>query len=135
MKEKIFMGCAGLLAAVTISIGETVTATSAPFQFPEAVKIKNGAYLANAPYFRYSGFFPGKGIATIAWRVPAGMKAEKGAITIYTLLGREVQTFPIDARQGVLNWKVTENCVANGVYFARLRFGTHKSNLKIVLFK
>jgi hypothetical protein len=95
--------------------------------------IKDGRFFTKAAtFFKNSGFSPKSGVVTFAWSLPDQMKAGKGSIAIYSMLGRMVKTIPITASMGVETWKASK---LGGVYVAKLTYGSHKQNLKLILCK
>jgi hypothetical protein len=133
MKVKILTGIFGVILALSSAMGETVTATSNTFTFPALSGIKDGRFVTKAAtFFRNSGYSPKSGVVTFAWSVPDQMKAGKGSIAIYSMLGRMVKTIPINASMGVETWKASK---LGGVYVAKLVFGSNKQNLKLIFCK
>lgn len=118
--------------AVSVPVAETVTATSVPFTFPAVSRIKAGIDQAGPAYFTYSQASMRTGTVRISWRLPSDVK--KGSrIAVYSLSGKLVESFGIDSRNGVVEWKFGKQAVAGGVYLARLSSGSYKKNLKIFL--
>jgi hypothetical protein len=135
MKRKALLGSAGLLLALFLAYGETITATSNAFTFPPMTGIKSGNHPAIAGHFGFSGFSQKSGLVTLAWSMPTELKGASGSITIYSLLGRAIKTFPISTPSGVVTWKAARNDGPAGIFFARFAYGTSKQNLKLILCK
>jgi hypothetical protein len=62
------------------------------------------------------------------------MNAAHGSIAIYSVQGRMVKAIPITAATGVATWTSKKEGLG-GVYVARLTYGSHKQNLKLILCK
>lgn len=121
-----------LLAAVHAG-AQTITATSAPFTFPSEVAVKmpgNAPHAAS--FFKYSGLSSRAGTLTFAWSFPAQPWNQKGAIVVYSLLGRAIKTFPVSTNAGTFTWNVSNESVG-GVYIARITCGSARQNLKLLL--
>lgn len=135
MKAKILVGLTGVLLALTSVMGETITAQSNPFTFPVLSGIKDGKFLTKvSQYFRHSGYSQKTGVVTFAWSLPDQMNAAHGSIAIYSVQGRMVKAIPITAATGVATWTSKKEGLG-GVYVARLTYGSHKQNLKLILCK
>jgi len=106
---------------------------SAPFTFPVEVGVKiPGSILRTAPYFKYSGPASRAGALTFTWSFPAEPGNQKGTITIYSLSGRAVKTFPVSTNAGMVAWDVSSRSV-RGVYVAQITCGSARHNLKLLL--
>lgn len=126
----------GLLLVFSAALAETITATSNAFTFPALVGIKDGKFIVKAPtFFKNSGYSSKSGIVTFAWSLPGQMKAGNGSIVIYSALGRRVKSIPVTASSGIANWKTSQKEGVGGVYVAKLTYGSHKQNLKLILCK
>jgi hypothetical protein len=136
MKAKILMGLTGVLMALSSAMGVTITATSSPFTFPALVGVKDGRFITKAAtYFKHSGYSSKSGVVTFAWSLPDEMKAQRGSIAIYSMLGRMVKSIPITSAAGVATWKTSHMEGVGGLYVAKLTYGSHKQNLKLILCK
>jgi hypothetical protein len=133
MKIKTIGGIIGILSVLSPLIAESITGISAPFAFPAQASIKSGGIFAQLSYFRYQHRVGTNANVTIAWSIPE-KHAHNGAIAIYTLSGKVVRSFPIAATNGMLTWRVTDDKVATGIYYARLTSGAYSNTLKMVLF-
>jgi hypothetical protein len=87
-----------------------------------------------ATYFKHSGYSSKSGVVTFAWSLPSEMKAQRGSIAIYSVLGRMVKSIPITSAAGVATWTSKKEGLG-GVYVAKLTYGSHKQNLKLILCK
>lgn len=122
----------GVLVAFSLAFGETITATSDVFSFPPLLGIKDGQNTGCPLYFKFSGASLKSHRAVFTWSLPATIKNGNGVIRIYSLLGRIVKTFPINARTGSIVWKMTPSEEMAGLCIARFSFGPYQQNFKLV---
>jgi hypothetical protein len=125
-----------LLTIIAVSLGifaETVVKSSPAFQFPPATGARVGyAIQDNSVLFSYSRHFSSRYSVEIAWSLPG--KMENGSISVFTLAGTKVKTFPISQQQGNVVWDLSNGRkMATGVYFATLTYGSFKKNMQILL--
>jgi hypothetical protein len=133
MKWKILMGAATVFSVAMIAWGQTITATSGPFTFPATVGVKiPGNALQTAKYFKYSGPSSRAGALTFTWSFPSQPGNQKGFITVYSLSGRAIKTFPVSTNAGTVTWNISGQGV-RGVYIARMTCGSARQNLKLLL--
>jgi hypothetical protein len=133
MKWKCLTGAAVAFAAVVTAWGQAITVESAPFTFPAEVGVKiPGSTPQAAPFFRYSGTASRAGMLTFSWSFPAQPRNQRGAIIIYSLLGRVIKTFPVASNGGSVTWDISRLGV-KGVYIARIQCGSARHNLKLLL--
>jgi hypothetical protein len=133
MKWKIIAGAAGVFSVAMIAWGQPIIVESAPFTFPVEVGVKiTGSTLRTAPYFKYSGPASRAGVLTFTWSFPAQPGNQKGKITVYSLSGRAVKTFPVSMNAGSVTWNVSSRSV-RGVYVAQITCGSARHNLKLLL--
>ncbi|MBN2188513.1 MAG: T9SS type A sorting domain-containing protein [Chitinispirillaceae bacterium] len=133
MKWKNIAWTAGVFSVCIIAGGQPIIVESAPFTFPVEVGVK--IPLSNprtAPYFKYSGPVARAGVLTFSWSFPAQPVNQKGTITVYSLLGRAVKTFPVSTNAGMVAWDVSSRSV-KGVYVAQITCGSARHNLKLLL--
>jgi hypothetical protein len=119
--------CSGLLA-------ETVVKNSAAFSFPTTVVgILAGNALQNKEsFFVGSASLAGRKTVTLSWSLP--VKTARGTITIFSLSGAKIKSFPIATPQGYVTWDIGGmGRVANGLCFATLSCGSIKKNLHLML--
>jgi hypothetical protein len=135
MKKCTFLGIAGALLALSLSWGETITASSNPFSFPPFVGIRDGQSADHLSYFSFSKASLKSNKVIFSWAMPMLQKNEFGTISIYSLLGRKVKTFTLTSRAGSLVWQMNPSEKMAGVYIARFAFGSYKHNLKLILSK
>lgn len=109
---------------------ETVTQQSAPFSFPGTGVISQKTFLLGDKAFTCKKTFSGREIISFSWALP--VKAENGKISIYSLSGALVKSFPVTAQKGVVNWEASQGKVASGIYLASLSYGPYKRNIKIM---
>jgi hypothetical protein len=57
---------------------------------------------------------------------------QHGSITVYSLLGRSVKTFPVAANEGRVSWDLSGQNV-RGVYIARITCGTARQTIRFLL--
>lgn len=134
MKKSSFFGTAGVLIALSLSWGETITATSNPFSFPPFAGIRDGQS-ADQSYIRFSKASLKSNRVIFSWSMPALQKNELGTLSIYSLLGRKIKTFNLASRAGSMVWQMNPSEGMAGVYIARFAFGAYKHNLKLILSK
>lgn len=133
MKRKNFTWAAGVFSVVMIAGGQSITVESTPFTFPTEVGVKiPGSTPHTALYFKYSGPASRAGVLTLTWSFPAQPRNQKGTITVCSLLGRAVKTFPVSTNAGSVTWNVSSQSV-KGVYIARIICGSARHNLKLLL--
>jgi len=120
-----------LLIIVAFSLctfAETVTKSSVAFQFPTAVSASAWTFAqANEASFNFTK--PGKNIVEFSWNLPK--KTIQGNISIFTVSGAKVKSFPFSSSYGTVQW----NTAASGIYFAQLSGGSFKKNLQIFLYR
>jgi len=136
MKAKILMGLTGVLMALSSAMGVTVTATSNPFNFP-AVGRRQGrqVYHQGRDIFQTFGVFLEIRRRDLCLVAPRSNEAQRGSIAIYSVLGRMVKSIPIASAVGVVTWKTSQKEGVGGLYVAKLTYGSHKQNLKLILCK
>jgi hypothetical protein len=128
---KIFLSV--LLLMAVHAGAQTITATSAPFTFPSEVAVKMpGNAPHTASFFKYSGLSSRTGTLTFAWSFPSQPGYQKGAIVVYSLLGRAIKTIPLSTNAGTVTWNLSKESV-RGVYIARIICGSARQNLKLLL--
>jgi hypothetical protein len=133
MKRKIIAWAAGIFSVCMIAGGQAITVESAPFTFPAEVGVKiPGSTPHTAMYFKYSGPASKAGMLTFTWSFPAQPGKQKGTITVYSLSGRTVTTFPVSTNAGSAVWDISSQSV-KGVYIARIICGSARHNLKLLL--
>jgi hypothetical protein len=131
MKRTALLGAALMLVTLSLSYGETVTATSGPFSFPEFTGIRNGKNAGGQAFFRFSGTATKSRGAIFSWAVPEQFKSAGGTITVYSLLGRSVKTFHLSSKTGYIVWKPTSPEAGRGIYLVRFAFGSYQHTLKL----
>jgi hypothetical protein len=133
MKWKTIAWAAVVVSAVMIAGGQPLTVESAPFTFPVEVGVQNpGIAPRAAAYFRYSAPASRGGAVTFRWSFPSQPMNQKGTITVYSLLGRAVKTFPVAANEGRITWDISGQSV-RGVYIARIVCGSARQDLKLLV--
>jgi hypothetical protein len=123
-----------LMAVFSVSLyAETVSKLSAPFQFPTAVGvISSHSMLSKDVSFSYNLHSGNRTMIGLSWTLPE--KAEKGSISIFTLSGTKIKTFPISENHAGMTWEISGAAkLANGVYLATLTSGSYKKNLQILI--
>jgi hypothetical protein len=118
------------LALGIFAAPETVSKQSAAFSFPPTGVILQKTYLMGGKAFSCKKSFSGRQVISLSWALPT--KAENGKISIFTLSGALVKSFPVTAQKGMVNWDASHGTVASGIYLASLSYGPYKSNLKIM---
>ncbi|MBN1128517.1 MAG: T9SS type A sorting domain-containing protein [Chitinispirillaceae bacterium] len=121
------------LLAIGAFAAETVVKNSAPFSFPLTVGTVTGKQA-----------FAGHASFTAAYRTAGGMfldlswsfssNRHAGTITLFSLRGTIIRSFPIKAASGFIRLNISESRLAKGIYFARLSSGPANKNLKIVIY-
>ncbi|MBN2038374.1 MAG: hypothetical protein JW768_16660 [Chitinispirillaceae bacterium] len=122
-----------LLVPVIVAVAEIVSATSDPFTFPLIDSIKQKQKAMTGYSFSAKGFSAHKRSLELAWSVGQSVQADKGAITLFTLHGKTVQTIEITKRSGSIVWNVPGNFSLSGVLIARLSYGGVNANLKLLI--
>ena len=125
--------CLLLMAALSVSLyAETVTKISAPFAFPTTVGVSGDrTFQSTMASFACRTGFAGRSMIEFSWSLPG--KAEQGSISVFTISGSRIKTFPMNAQCGIVRWNMSAGKkLARGIYIATLSYGTHKQNLKIV---
>jgi hypothetical protein len=135
MKRTALIGAALMLVALSLSFGETVTATSSPFSFPDFSGIKNGQSAGGQAFYRFSGTVLKSRGALFSWTIPEQLKSANGTITVYSLLGRSMKTFHLTSKTGSIVWKMTPSEAGPGIYIVRFAFGSYQHNLKLAVGK
>jgi hypothetical protein len=119
------------LALGIFAAPENISKQSAAFSFPTGIGvITPKTYLMGEKAFSCRKSFSGKQVISLSWALPT--KAENGKISIFTLSGALVKSFPVTAQKGMVNWDASHGIVASGIYLATLTYGPYKSNLKIM---
>jgi hypothetical protein len=134
MNKTIIEGLALLLLTLIPVTGQTITASSNVFTFPNAVGIRNNTSAANMLHSDYFVVSATPGTVNFAWSVIPQSSAKIGIITVYSLLGRTIKTFSISSKAGMLSWKAPDRTTPSGIYIARLSYGSVMQNLKLVLY-
>lgn len=123
-----------VLFSFSLFAAETVVKNSVPFSFPMTVGVRwnslsKGKMASFIPIFHYAG---NRNIE-LSWSLPG--KVENGSISIFTLTGARIKTFPVASQEGSVVWNISADTkVANGIYFARLSNGAYKKNLKLFVY-
>ncbi|MBN1757233.1 MAG: T9SS type A sorting domain-containing protein [Chitinispirillaceae bacterium] len=123
----------GILLAVAMLHSEEITAESNVFSFPEMVPVKMQHSAIAAPFFRNTALNPFARSVTFSWSLPVTPGKERGAIVIYSLLGRVVARIPVDKAAGSAHWDFRSSFSRSGIYLARLQLGGQVRNLKLML--
>jgi hypothetical protein len=132
MKWKIVAAVGGIFSAVLIGWGETVTADSGPFTFPQTIGIKGGTYKVPAVFIKTSYSLTAKTVS-FKWSFPAQSTSRSGAIVIYSLRGQVIKSLPVTVSSGIVKWNAAEDG-ARGVYIASFVYGSFKQNIKLMLY-
>jgi hypothetical protein len=104
---------------------------SSPFVFP-TVSVLNGQHMANAQTAIKCRFDAARGIVSFSYNLTSA--AEGAKLKVYNIGGVMVKTFDLPAGTGTVQWNISRNNVAPGVYMASLRYGNveKKTQLSIV---
>jgi hypothetical protein len=132
MKRRTAFAGIGLLLAINVAMAELVAANSQPFSFPAQAGAHGLMQKSTKNYFTCQNLPSKIGVMQIAWSLPSNLQAKEGSIRIYSLLGQQVQSFPVKKLVGSINWNVSKMMVPNGVYLVRLAYGSYVSNLQMV---
>jgi len=133
MKWKNAAGAVVVFAAVMITGGHTYTIESAPFSFPAEVGVKIPVSTpSTAMYFKYSVSASPAGLLTFTWSFLGQAAHQRGTITVYSLSGRAVKTFPVSTNAGSVTWHAPGQSV-KGVYIARIICGSARQTIKLLL--
>ena len=126
--------CVMVLFSCSLLAAETVVKNSAPFSFPMTVGVRwNSFSKAEVASFIQKFHNTGKKNIELSWSLPG--KAGSGSISIFTMTGARIKTFPMASQEGSVTWNISsETKVANGVYFARLSNGVYNKNLKLFVY-
>jgi hypothetical protein len=133
MKQRLLKLIAGIGIMVVPLLSETITGVSVPFAFPAQASIKAGIGLQQAFYFQSHLDAVGRGSVSICWSLPEADHL-KGTLSIYTLAGKKLESYPIEAGSGRVLWRSSRYQIAQGIYYARLQYGNYSNTLKTVMF-
>ncbi len=118
---------------VAFSLGafaDTVVKSSAAFAFPTSVSTTAWTFAqANEASFNFTKPLAGKNIVEFSWNLPK--RINQGNITVFSVSGAKVKSFPITSSYGTVQWKTN----ASGIYFAQLSGGSFKKNLQVFLYR
>jgi hypothetical protein len=129
-KSKILV----LLAAVCVlAAPETLQKSSAEFSFVQGVGvIYQKAYFGGNSYFLYKRVGNLSNSIMFYWSLPELTGKEKGKISIFSVSGKLINSFNIKSSEGKIVWKMANNPIGRGIYFAVLSYGPLKKNVKIL---
>jgi len=133
---KFMMKCTLLcLTVFTFSLhSETIFAGSNVFSFPVMTSVKTVPFSPKPATFTLQGLNRFSRSATFAWSFPSQRASEKqGYIMIYSLLGKVVAKIPINQNSGTTQWNFSKALSNNGLYIARINYGTSVKNLKLMM--
>ena len=122
-----------LSAALCFSAPETIVKLSAQFSFPPSVGILcYHSFQANNVSFLSNTQINGKKAVEFSWSFPGA--AKNGNISIFSMNGSKLKTFPVISQTGKVVWNFAESKkVGKGVYFASISYGSNKQNLKLFI--
>jgi hypothetical protein len=113
---------------------EVVFKNSVPFSFPMAVGVtwkvsSGGKDLSFVSQMRSFG----RKVVEFSWSIPGA--EENGSISVFSVRGVKIKSFPLISREGKLQWDVlADKRVGNGIYFAKLVCGAYKKNIKVAVY-
>lgn len=125
-------GCLVLVALTTV-YSEEIKAESNTFTFPPITAVSAKSVLPQASFFRHTGGRPLSRSITFSWSFPGSVSEKTGTITVYSLLGRVVAQLPVQKNSGTATWHVAPTLSRNGLFIARMSYGTTVKNLKLML--
>lgn len=131
--QHLYVVVTAALLMIGAAASETIVKNSAPFSFPLTIEAVIGQR-SFPGQVRFGAFYrgmTGKSL-DLSWSLPKTMST--GTISLYSLKGSVIRTFPITAASGSLRWDISELGLAKGIYLARLSSVTVKKNHKIVIY-
>ncbi len=123
--------CILCLCAFAVS-ADKVSASSRAFSFPAFTGVKQGTVVAHPSYFKFLQNSASARVMTFMWSFPAQSSGQRGAITVYSLRGQVIKSFPCTAPSGMVKWNTAKDGAA-GIYVARLVYGSVRQNIRMML--
>lgn len=120
-------------ASAGVISSETIVKNSSPFSFPLTVGvIKNMQPVAgHASFISACRGACGKFIE-LSWSL-AGIQ-EKGTITVFSLNGATIRSFPINLSSGSIRWNIADGRLAKGIYLVKLSSASVNKNHKLMIY-
>lgn len=132
LRRAVAGGCL-VLAALTTAYSEEIKAESNTFTFPPITAVSTKSVLPQSSFFRHTGGRALSRSITFSWSLPGNVSEKAGTITVYSLLGRVVTKLPVQKNTGIATWNVDPKLSKNGLFIARMSYGSTVKNLKLML--
>ncbi len=133
MMTKFAAGSAFILGLCALPVSaDKVSASSHAFSFPAFTAVKQGTVVAHPSYFKFLQNPAGARVMTFMWSFPAQPAMQRGSITVYSLRGQAVKSFPFTGSSGMVKWNAAKDG-APGIYVARLVYGSVRQNIRMML--
>jgi hypothetical protein len=131
VKGTFFVFASVVVLSPLLAAAVTWQMDSSPFVFP-AVSVLNGSSTAASQTAIRSRYDAARGIVAFSYDLPSTTTAAK--LKVYSIAGVMVKSFDLQAGTGTVQWSISKNKVAPGVYMASLRYGNveKKTQLSIV---
>jgi len=105
---------------------------SSPFVFP-AVGVASQTATVHEEIAIHCVYEASLGVATIHFNIPS--KTSDATISVYNSTGSVVAGFKLNSNQKSIQWNVSKNAVANGVYLVTLKYGAIKKMTQLTIVK
>jgi hypothetical protein len=105
---------------------------SSPFTFP-AVSVLNSTHMAGSQMAIKCKYDAAQGIVAFSYDLPSTATAAK--LKVYNTGGVMVKSFDLRTGNGTVQWNISKNKVAPGVYMASLKYGNVEKKTQISIVK
>jgi flagellar hook assembly protein FlgD len=132
VKKAFFFFMSIVVLAPLLAGAVTWQMDSSPFSFP-ATSVFGGAHMIASPSAIKSSFDEARGIVSFSCNLPS--RAEGAKLRVYNSNGVMVKAFELQTGTSSVQWNVSKNKVAAGVYLASLRYGDVENKIQISIVK
>jgi hypothetical protein len=112
---------------------ETVVKSSVPFSFPFTGINAPLPNLGGEALFSGKMHLTGKSAVSLSWSLP--IKAEKGAISLFSISGALVKKIAITGHAGSVEVDCTRYGIARGIYFATISYGGFQKTINFIVYR
>ena len=132
MRKAFFILMSVIVSMPLLAGAVTWTGDSSPFSFPTTNVLGSKHLIASQSVIK-SSFDAARGIVSFSCALPS--RAQGAKLKVYNSSGVMVKDFDLQAGNSSVQWNVSKNKVAGGVYLASLRYGDVENKLQISIVK
>jgi hypothetical protein len=132
MKKAFFAFMSGVLLSPLLVGAVTWSVDSSPFSFPTVSTVMGPQALISQTAFK-STYDAGHGI--VAFRFNLSSVTKNATLNIFNHNGVRVRSFDVSQGTSAVQWNISRNNIAAGIYLASLRSGTVEKSIQISIVK